>query len=78
MVPKFFRWIHCGTSSNRPTGRRVNCKAAWRFQHSLKKDMLRRSNEAAGGNRGVEPRGDDHDEIANEARGLLPLLIEAW
>jgi hypothetical protein len=46
LAPKFFRWIHCGTSSKEPTSLRVKFKVASQFQHSLKKDMLRRSNVA--------------------------------
>jgi hypothetical protein len=46
MAPKFFRWIHCGTSSKEPTSLGVKFKVASQFQHSLKKDMLRRSNVA--------------------------------
>jgi hypothetical protein len=46
MAPKFFRWIHCGTSSKEPTPLGVKFKVASQFQHLLKKDMLRRSNVA--------------------------------
>jgi hypothetical protein len=39
MVPKLFRWIHCGTSSKDPKGQVQGSFAVPTF---IKKDMLRR------------------------------------
>jgi hypothetical protein len=50
MAPKFFRWIHCGTSSKEPTPSPSSSKVASQFRRSLNKVMLRRNNETTGGN----------------------------
>jgi hypothetical protein len=44
MAPKFFRCLHCGTSSKEPTSLRVKFKVASQFQHSLKKENYPDSN----------------------------------
>ena len=46
LAPKFFRWNHGTPYRTEPTNPKIKSKAAWQFQHSFKKDMVRRSNEA--------------------------------
>jgi hypothetical protein len=45
LAPKFFRWNHGAPHRMETTNPRIKSEAAWQFQHSYKKDMVRRSNE---------------------------------